>query len=258
MALLTCPECGNTISDKATRCPKCGCPARQWQNHNEPSPPPAPNCQPFAHQQPPRNCIYPEREKPIYVSTDNGSRNALVIILIIVVFLVSCFGIWIYFQGRGGETNTDTKVVNVDTITDPSDLNAYDFTNKPKSSPSNVIEVRALCRKMITNVEHFRSNSAFELWLFENDLSSVTANGVLNEGTFYIDYAPVDDFGNLAGRYHSDHGVNLDFNAHIDGDMMYVQFGHKGDTSYAVLKKMGESHYEGVWGKVNKRIYIDF
>ena len=26
MALIKCPECGNTISDKATTCPHCGCP----------------------------------------------------------------------------------------------------------------------------------------------------------------------------------------------------------------------------------------
>lgn len=29
MALIKCPECGNMISDKAQRCPKCGCPV--WQ-----------------------------------------------------------------------------------------------------------------------------------------------------------------------------------------------------------------------------------
>ena len=26
MALITCPECGSTVSDKAASCPKCGCP----------------------------------------------------------------------------------------------------------------------------------------------------------------------------------------------------------------------------------------
>ena len=26
MALIKCRECGNLISDKASRCPKCGCP----------------------------------------------------------------------------------------------------------------------------------------------------------------------------------------------------------------------------------------
>lgn len=26
MALITCPECGTTVSDKAASCPKCGCP----------------------------------------------------------------------------------------------------------------------------------------------------------------------------------------------------------------------------------------
>jgi hypothetical protein len=26
MALIQCPECSNDVSDKATSCPKCGCP----------------------------------------------------------------------------------------------------------------------------------------------------------------------------------------------------------------------------------------
>ena len=26
MALIKCPECGNTVSDKAMSCPQCGCP----------------------------------------------------------------------------------------------------------------------------------------------------------------------------------------------------------------------------------------
>lgn len=26
MALIKCPECGNQVSDKASACPKCGCP----------------------------------------------------------------------------------------------------------------------------------------------------------------------------------------------------------------------------------------
>lgn len=32
MALLKCPECGNTISDKAEKCPHCGLPAKYFQS----------------------------------------------------------------------------------------------------------------------------------------------------------------------------------------------------------------------------------
>ena len=28
MALIKCNECGHMISDKATKCPKCGCPTK--------------------------------------------------------------------------------------------------------------------------------------------------------------------------------------------------------------------------------------
>lgn len=31
MALIQCPECGKELSDKARRCPHCGCPAKMSQ-----------------------------------------------------------------------------------------------------------------------------------------------------------------------------------------------------------------------------------
>ena len=31
MALITCPECGKEVSDKAATCPNCGCPLHQSQ-----------------------------------------------------------------------------------------------------------------------------------------------------------------------------------------------------------------------------------
>ena len=40
MALITCPECGKEISDKATTCPNCGAPVNTT---NTPDPVPQPN-----------------------------------------------------------------------------------------------------------------------------------------------------------------------------------------------------------------------
>ena len=34
MALITCPECGNSISDKAERCPHCGLPSAYFGAHS--------------------------------------------------------------------------------------------------------------------------------------------------------------------------------------------------------------------------------
>lgn len=31
MSLIKCPECGKEISDKASACPNCGCPASEWK-----------------------------------------------------------------------------------------------------------------------------------------------------------------------------------------------------------------------------------
>lgn len=32
MSLISCPECGKEISDKAEHCPMCGCPASEWKD----------------------------------------------------------------------------------------------------------------------------------------------------------------------------------------------------------------------------------
>lgn len=34
MALITCPECGKQISDKAKTCPNCGCPVSDMNTEN--------------------------------------------------------------------------------------------------------------------------------------------------------------------------------------------------------------------------------
>lgn len=36
MALVKCPECGKEISDKATSCPNCGCPASEFKKPSVP------------------------------------------------------------------------------------------------------------------------------------------------------------------------------------------------------------------------------
>lgn len=34
MAMMKCPECGKEISDKAEKCPSCGCPSSEWNDAN--------------------------------------------------------------------------------------------------------------------------------------------------------------------------------------------------------------------------------
>lgn len=44
MSLITCPECGREISDKASSCPGCGCPSSEWRSAaRTPVPQPAPS-----------------------------------------------------------------------------------------------------------------------------------------------------------------------------------------------------------------------
>ena len=69
-ALLKCPDCGNTVSSRATACPKCGCPVTQMQQapENAPAAVPQPGTASFQHA---RNAL-------IIVETKRGSGSGFV------------------------------------------------------------------------------------------------------------------------------------------------------------------------------------
>ncbi len=98
MALIKCPECGNMISDKAERCPKCGAPRMEQQQDMTqvfPQEPVAPVEQP----QPMQN-QYP------YYEEDDGNRNKwLYGIIGLLVLALLGVGYWAWNSGLLGNHN---------------------------------------------------------------------------------------------------------------------------------------------------------
>ncbi len=69
-ALLKCPDCGSTVSSRASACPKCGCPVAQMQQAPETTPAPVPQTGTASFQQA-RNAL-------IIVETKTGSGSGFV------------------------------------------------------------------------------------------------------------------------------------------------------------------------------------
>ena len=87
MALIKCTECGHMISDKASKCPKCGCPIMKGniEQHNVNT-----NQQPM-HQQP----VY-------YGDSNRGNNNKwLYAVIALLVAAIAGGGYWLYSQSSG-------------------------------------------------------------------------------------------------------------------------------------------------------------
>jgi len=80
MALIKCRECGHMISDKATKCPKCGCPTTKGTEHH-------------IHQETPQG-------QPFYYENKKGGRfrKWLYGIIALLVALIAGGGYWWYSQ----------------------------------------------------------------------------------------------------------------------------------------------------------------
>lgn len=80
MALIKCTACGHMISDKATKCPKCGCPTTK-------------RSEPHIPQETPQ-------VQPVYYEDDEGgsSRKWLYGIIALLVALIAGGGYWWYNQ----------------------------------------------------------------------------------------------------------------------------------------------------------------
>ena len=80
MALIKCNECGNMISDKATKCPKCGCPTTKGTESHIPQETP--------------------QVQPVYYEEEEGGRSRKwlygIIILLVVIIAGGCY--WWYSQ----------------------------------------------------------------------------------------------------------------------------------------------------------------
>ena len=89
MALIKCNECGNMISDRATKCPKCGCPITKGSK-------------PHIHQETPQ-------VQPSYYDDKNGGSSSkwLYGIVGVLVALLVGLGLWMWNSGAFDSHRTD-------------------------------------------------------------------------------------------------------------------------------------------------------
>ena len=98
MALIKCPECGNMISDKAERCPKCGAPRMEQQQEQTQAFPQEPAA-PVEQPQPMQN------QYPYYEEDDDNRNKWLYGIIGLLVLALLGVGYWAWNSGLLGNHN---------------------------------------------------------------------------------------------------------------------------------------------------------
>ena len=97
MALIKCTECGQMISDKATRCPKCGCPIMKQnvEQHNV-------NMNP-----------QPMHQQPVYYEEGNGgnSNKWLYAVIALLLATIAGGGYYFYDKNKQQEENYQQKLL---------------------------------------------------------------------------------------------------------------------------------------------------
>lgn len=94
MALIRCTECGQMISDKASRCPKCGNPIMQEGMTNM-------NQQPMDQQ--------PLNQQPVYNDEGNGGNSNKWLFAIIALLLLALAGGGYYFYDKNKQVEQEMQ-----------------------------------------------------------------------------------------------------------------------------------------------------
>ena len=93
MALIKCTKCGHMISDKAKKCPKCGCPTTKEEEKP----------------------VHIEEAQPLYDEEDNGGSShkwLYVIIALLLVILAGGSYYYFYYNHQKQEAEDREKFVN--------------------------------------------------------------------------------------------------------------------------------------------------
>ena len=82
MALIKCTECGHMISDKATKCPKCGCPTKvEMVRHQD-------------------NVA---RDMPVCDEKESHTNKWLYVVIALLLAAIAGGGYWWYSQSKGDQ-----------------------------------------------------------------------------------------------------------------------------------------------------------
>ena len=144
MALIKCTECGQVISDKATVCPRCGCPigmgngAPHNANMNQ-QPMNQPNMnqqsmnQPYMNQQ-------PMNQQPYYNNGNRGNNNGWLYGIIAFLVAALIFGGYLFWdKSKQAEADSQEKI-EADSITRDSNAKVEDVQQETQEQVSTETE----------------------------------------------------------------------------------------------------------------------
>lgn len=125
MALIKCNECGNVISDRATRCPHCGCPVGQQIIYQP--------------QQ--------EMQAPINYGQNNKNNTWLYVLVAVLATLLVTLGIWAISSGLfGGKEKEEVAKTSAPTLVTEEPAKAANPTPAPQpanNGPKKLIVTKA-------------------------------------------------------------------------------------------------------------------
>ena len=102
MALIQCSECGHMISDRAKKCPKCGCPTDVMFNKDQASKTEKTNSQ---NLQDTALSAEPAREMAV-----SKNKKALWLVLAALALIVACGGLWLFTNQNSADVSDSNNV----------------------------------------------------------------------------------------------------------------------------------------------------
>lgn len=138
MALIKCTECGNMVSDKADKCPNCGCPVLDILNETirrmseEPAPAPAPAPEASAPAVPADN-----PPKPEITVKDRGSQLKKEAKIPQYFIFMLCIGAFIIISALAASANQPVPAKSPTTPTTQTSGHSSKHTTSSSSSSSS-------------------------------------------------------------------------------------------------------------------------
>lgn len=141
MALFTCPECGNQVSDKAEVCPNCGCPISELLVQNQ-----------------------DKSKAGQHSRTKEKTKNRRILLTVVVLVAVICLAVLLFFVVRG-VSSTSNKDGLYDGIEWGTRLEAIakKYPDGNKSDDENIYLIE------IDSYENIEGLYAVITFRFEND-----------------------------------------------------------------------------------------
>ena len=242
MALIKCPSCGNTISDQASNCPRCGYPINNfgYQNRNDEHPR-------ILRQDSDMRTSYHVQDK----KKSNSNIWLYAVITLLSVALLS-MGAFIFMNKEKMNNGQGDSTPMAKVVSDVAHASPASAKNKPKSHISKTSAKQEL---PLAETPTARSSKVSDGTYYLN-------GAITHKQTYYIDME-VKVRGNQAtGRYIVINGENIyvTLSGTIDanGNMKLTEYKSGQPTGYYFTGRFNESIYTGTYNRTNSKLTMDF